>query len=369
MKTASRTLVKSPPEVWEQLDHPGRMQGLMSALVGHAAEVTVYEREEESKLAWRASEEAWIEVKIAEKGWGTNVSVTAENGSEPTKLEGWLDAVIDELATPTKRPFEAMSESTPETPAPVEPVPTRIRSPRRRLSPSSPRSMSLSPWSPSPRSRRPRPKARPSLPLPRSPRRSAAASLASEKRVYVIELDRAAGRRRDPRIPWVYVGSSARSPEERFAQHLRGYKSARLAKRHALRLRPDLYEDLESFRGSKKACAAEKKRARELGDCGFVAHCDGTSYGLREGDWSEWDAERLAPVIEHVDTAVTELTESSFKPLDPLRCAQLLHGELGFWVAEYIDQLDPPPAYGLFSHVELSALASHLSAIDMTAPR
>jgi hypothetical protein len=126
MKTASRTLVKSPPEVWEQLDHPGRMQGLMSALVGHAAEVTVYEREEEQKLAWRASEEAWIEVEIAEKGWGTNVSVTAENGSEPTKLEGWLDAVIDELATPTKRPFEGMTEGeteTPEPPAPVEPVP------------------------------------------------------------------------------------------------------------------------------------------------------------------------------------------------------------------------------------------------------
>jgi outer membrane biosynthesis protein TonB len=128
MKTASRTLVKSPPEVWEQLDHPGRMQGLMSALVGHAAEVTVYEREEESKLAWRASEEAWIEVQIAEKGWGTNVSVTAENGSEPTKLDGWLDAVIDELATPTKRPFEAMSESTPETP-PVEPVPDEAPEP------------------------------------------------------------------------------------------------------------------------------------------------------------------------------------------------------------------------------------------------
>ncbi len=124
MKTASRTLVKSPPEVWEQLDHPGRMQGLMCALVGHAAEVTVYEREEESKLAWRTSDEAWIEIEIAEKGWGTNVSVTAENGSEPTKLEGWLDAVIDELATPTKRPFESISESPePETPAPVEPVP------------------------------------------------------------------------------------------------------------------------------------------------------------------------------------------------------------------------------------------------------
>jgi hypothetical protein len=115
MKTASRTLVKSPPEVWEQLDHPGRMQGLMSALVGHAAEVEVYERVEESKLAWKTGEEGRIEVEIAEKGWGTNVSVSAESGNEPTKLEGWLDAVLEELATPQKRPFEGMSEAPSET--------------------------------------------------------------------------------------------------------------------------------------------------------------------------------------------------------------------------------------------------------------
>ncbi len=120
MKTASRTLVKSPPEVWEQLDHPGRMQGLMSALVGHATDVSVYEREEESRLAWKAaSDEARIEVELAEKGWGTNVSVSAENGHGATKLEGWLDAVLDELATPTKRPFEGMSEGT--EPAPEQP--------------------------------------------------------------------------------------------------------------------------------------------------------------------------------------------------------------------------------------------------------
>ncbi len=145
MKTASRTLVKSPPEVWEQLDHPGRMQGLMSALVGHATDVSVYEREEESKLAWKAaSDEARIEVELAEKGWGTNVSVSAENGQAPTKLEGWLDAVLEELATPTKRPFEGMSEGTEsapeqpeapqpeiavveETPAEPEPEPGRAR--------------------------------------------------------------------------------------------------------------------------------------------------------------------------------------------------------------------------------------------------
>jgi hypothetical protein len=133
MKTASRTLVKSPPEVWEHLDHPGRMEGLMSALVGHAAQVEVYERVEESKLAWKAGDEARIEVELAEKGWGTNVSVSAESGEEPTTLEGWLDAVLDELATPQKRPFGGMKEAPSGTlaqaassrkaaePAPAEP--------------------------------------------------------------------------------------------------------------------------------------------------------------------------------------------------------------------------------------------------------
>lgn len=175
-------------------------------------------------------------------------------------------------------------------------------------------------------------------------------------RVYVIELDRRAGRRRDPRLPWLYVGSSARSPEQRFQQHLRGYRSSGLVKRFALRLRPDLYEDLASFRGSKAACRAEQERARELAGCGFVAHSDGTSYGKGEAEWAEWDAERLAPVIAHLDAAAGELAESSFRPPSPRDLARLLHGELGFWVADYIDPLDPPPAYGLFAHVRLELL-------------
>src|SRR5215218_6131366 len=116
MQTASRTLVKSPPEVWEQLDHPARMEGLMCALVGHATEVRVYERIDQTKLAWKADgDEARIEVELAEKGWGTNVSVSAENGGEATKLEGWLDALLEELATPQKRPFEGMTETPADT--------------------------------------------------------------------------------------------------------------------------------------------------------------------------------------------------------------------------------------------------------------
>jgi hypothetical protein len=118
MKSASRTLVKSPPELWELIDQPERMQGLMCGLIGRATEVTVEEREPESFLRWEASADgtdAWIEVELAEKGWGTNVKLKAENGDQPTKLEGWLDAVLEELATPQKRPFEGMTDTPVET--------------------------------------------------------------------------------------------------------------------------------------------------------------------------------------------------------------------------------------------------------------
>ena len=121
MQSASRTLVMSPPELWELIDQPDRMQGLMCALVGRATEVTVNERRPESVLRWEASDDgadAWIEVELAEKGWGTNVKLKAENGTEPTKLEGWLDAVLDELATPQKRPFAEIGQPTEPKPPP-----------------------------------------------------------------------------------------------------------------------------------------------------------------------------------------------------------------------------------------------------------
>lgn len=121
MQSASRTLVMSPPELWELIDQPDRMQGLMCALVGRATEVTVNERRPESVLRWEASDDgadAWIEVELAEKGWGTNVKLKAENGTEQTKLEGWLDAVLEELATPQKRPFAEIGQPTEPKPPP-----------------------------------------------------------------------------------------------------------------------------------------------------------------------------------------------------------------------------------------------------------
>lgn len=182
-------------------------------------------------------------------------------------------------------------------------------------------------------------------------------------RVYVIELTREAGRRRDPRIPWVYVGSSAREPEIRFDQHRRGYKSSGRVKRFALRLRPDLYEDLDAFKGSIRARKAELARARELAAAGFVAHSDGTSYGERGGDWTEWDERRLEPVTAHLEKAVAELTSAAFEPLAAGGCARLLYGERGFWVADHLDLDDPPPGYGMFSHVRLDVLERQVARL------
>ena len=57
-------------------------------------------------------DKAWIEVEISEKGWGTGVRVTAENDGGATKLEGWLEAVMDEfvyLEAPVRRDGSAAS--------------------------------------------------------------------------------------------------------------------------------------------------------------------------------------------------------------------------------------------------------------------
>src|SRR5437016_3219732 len=69
--------------------------------------------------------------------------------------------------------------------------------------------------------------------------------------VYVVLLDSAAARdrkvlkanpNRDPKRPCVYVGMTGLKPEERFANHKSGIKSARVVQRYGLRLLPDLYE-------------------------------------------------------------------------------------------------------------------------------
>jgi hypothetical protein len=71
--------------------------------------------------------------------------------------------------------------------------------------------------------------------------------------VYVVLLDpaatrlravRAANPARDRKKSCVYVGMTGLTPEERFANHRQGIKSAAVVKRFGLRLLPELYEHL-----------------------------------------------------------------------------------------------------------------------------
>ena len=112
MTSAERTLVKSQPELWELVSQPERIEGWSSALLGRAATVEVSESDPEVRLAWEASAEqemASVEIELDQDGWGTNVTIfVSREGADPVRLDGWLDAVLDELSEPEKRPFKGL---------------------------------------------------------------------------------------------------------------------------------------------------------------------------------------------------------------------------------------------------------------------
>jgi hypothetical protein len=81
----------------------------------------------------------------------------------------------------------------------------------------------------------------------------AAGESAHHHNVYVVLLDAAAGRHRKiknlnphrrPELPCVYVGMTGLTPEERFANHKAGVKSAWVVKRYGVRLLPELFAHL-----------------------------------------------------------------------------------------------------------------------------
>ena len=111
-----RTLVKSAPELWELADDLARMEAWMGGLVGTARPipVEVTDREPERILAWRTrngappgeSPRARIAIELAEKGFGTSVSITAQHAApDPAVAITALEQLLDELASPKRRPF------------------------------------------------------------------------------------------------------------------------------------------------------------------------------------------------------------------------------------------------------------------------
>jgi uncharacterized protein YndB with AHSA1/START domain len=110
--TIERTLVKSPPELWELVDDPDLMARWSAELAGtrSGVEVNVLEREPGERLVWSAAAsdgDTRVELDLAEKGWGTKVSIqVARSGRTDGKGAGpILEGLLDELGSPQRRPF------------------------------------------------------------------------------------------------------------------------------------------------------------------------------------------------------------------------------------------------------------------------
>jgi hypothetical protein len=81
--TAKRTLVKSPPELWEELSEVDRLARHLDAF----GEIRITKLEPEHTVAWEG-EHASGTVSIEPSGWGTKVTLTAElPEAEPPPVE------------------------------------------------------------------------------------------------------------------------------------------------------------------------------------------------------------------------------------------------------------------------------------------
>jgi hypothetical protein len=115
----SRTLVKSPPELWAELEGDR-----LGAAVGA---VNVRTTEPERELAWEADGAAGL-ARLEPSSWGTKVTLTAwveeqeaqvaQNGfwgrfrrrpveppKPPADIEGRLETLLDDLGSAHKKPF------------------------------------------------------------------------------------------------------------------------------------------------------------------------------------------------------------------------------------------------------------------------
>jgi hypothetical protein len=101
--TAKRTLVKSPPELWEELSEVERLARHLGAF----GEITITKLEPEHTVAWEG-EHASGTVSIEPSGWGTKVTLRAE---------------LPEMEEPEPEPELVAEEPEPEPEPVAEPEP------------------------------------------------------------------------------------------------------------------------------------------------------------------------------------------------------------------------------------------------------
>ena len=104
--------------------------------------------------------------------------------------------------------------------------------------------------------------------------------------VYVIELDKEFGETkkakeanpfRNPDKPYVYVGYTSKTPEERFTQHMSGKRgekgiklSSKVVYKYGIRLIPGLYSEYNPISSKKEAMKTEIILAERLRKRGYT---------------------------------------------------------------------------------------------------
>ena len=97
--------MKSAPELWELLDDELQLRHWSERLCDSGGAVEVAAREPGRLLVWRC-DSVKVKVKLAEKGFGTQVAIAAK--AQDGLKEAQLDEVLDELAEPQRRPFSGV---------------------------------------------------------------------------------------------------------------------------------------------------------------------------------------------------------------------------------------------------------------------
>jgi len=121
-QTVSRTLVKSPPELWAEVSDPGSL----ARHLGEFGEIRITRLEGESTVAWEG-ERASGTVELAPSGWGTRVTLTARTGdAEESEAEPVAVAVEPEPVAVEPEPVAVEPE-----PIAVEPEPEPVAEPEQ----------------------------------------------------------------------------------------------------------------------------------------------------------------------------------------------------------------------------------------------
>src|SRR5215217_5815331 len=122
--TAKRTLVKSPPELWEELSEVERLAKHLGAF----GEITITKLEPEHTVAWEG-EHASGTVSIEPSGWGTKVTLRAELPEAEAEPEP--EPARDPEPEPEPEPDAEPAAATDEVQAAAEPAAPVAEKPRR----------------------------------------------------------------------------------------------------------------------------------------------------------------------------------------------------------------------------------------------